>query len=108
EVLAWSLNQIPETSSVIEHRHATTSGPTKHGLVDRGGGSYPELAKIAAESPIVALAPVRARDEAVGLLVVDAPSHSELTKENLYVVDLFAKLLALLVADDEFPGAESR
>ncbi len=76
-------------------------------LVDRGDGSYPELAKIATESPIVALAPVRAWDEAVGLLVVDAPSHSELTEENLYVVDLFAKLLALLVADDEFPEAGS-
>jgi hypothetical protein len=30
---AWSLNQLPETSSVIDHRHAATPhGHTKHGL----------------------------------------------------------------------------
>ena len=31
-IWAQSLNQLPETSSVIDHQHAETSTPTKHGL----------------------------------------------------------------------------
>jgi hypothetical protein len=65
------------------------------------------LTEITPDHPILAIAPVWSRAKPVGMLFVDVPAESEVAEEDLYLVDLFAKLLGLLTTlSDRFASIE--
>ncbi|WP_233412078.1 hypothetical protein, partial [Nucisporomicrobium flavum] len=67
EVLAWSQNQIPETSSVIDHRHAATS--------DLGGAYETRLRGFSPREPAAGPPPASAHEveEPVALGAAEQP-----------------------------------